>query len=173
MFFLCSMPNHVTIIPVMDVINGKLTAHAHDQTLSLAIKASLELGKKTLNRYYSLMDSLEVYRIAMGMWPMFLLASSSYTCQSVLHPCHKLAYFKMAGWEQKWIETARELVRDALERSYKQKDTRDQDEPTLDKPITGKKVHTNRLSLPCITQRFQSSAPPNMFDSLPLLSAPK
>jgi hypothetical protein len=63
------------VIPAMDFINDKLTAHAHDRTLSPAIKASLALGKKTLNRYYSLTDSSEVYRIAMGAWLMFLFAS--------------------------------------------------------------------------------------------------
>jgi hypothetical protein len=63
------------VIPAMDFINDKLIAHAHDQTLSLAIKASLTLGKKTLNHYYSLTDSSEVYRIAMGAWFMFLFAS--------------------------------------------------------------------------------------------------
>jgi hypothetical protein len=51
----------------MDFINDKLTAHAHNRTLSPAIKASLKLGKKTLNRYYSLTDSSKVYRVAMGM----------------------------------------------------------------------------------------------------------
>jgi hypothetical protein len=60
--------------------------------------------------------------------------------QLVLHPRHKLAYFKMAGWEQEWIETAKELVRDVFERSYKQEDAQDQKEPTPAKPITGKKV---------------------------------
>ena len=51
----------------MDFINDKITVHAHNWALSLAIKASLELGKKTLNQYYSLTDSSEVYCIAMGM----------------------------------------------------------------------------------------------------------
>ncbi|KAF8229873.1 hypothetical protein L208DRAFT_1284689, partial [Tricholoma matsutake] len=60
-----------------------LTAHTHDQTLSPDIKASLELGKRTLNWHYSLTDSSEVYCVAM-----------------VLHPCHKLSYFRMAGWEE-------------------------------------------------------------------------
>ncbi|KAF8234928.1 hypothetical protein L208DRAFT_1259426, partial [Tricholoma matsutake] len=50
-----------TVIPAMDFINNKLTAHAHDRILLPAIKASLELGKKTLNRYYSLTDLSEVY----------------------------------------------------------------------------------------------------------------
>lgn len=63
------------VIPAMDFINDKLTAHAHDRTLSLAIKASLTLGKKTLNRYYSLTDSSEVYHIAMGAWFTFLFVS--------------------------------------------------------------------------------------------------
>ena len=95
-------------------------------------------------------------------------------CQLVLHPRHKLSYFKMAGWEQEWIETAKELVRDAFELSYKQEDARDQDEPPVAKSITGTKVRTRWCEvIPCVTGRFQSSAPPNMFDSLPSLSAPK
>jgi hypothetical protein len=67
------------VIPAMDFINDKLTAHAHDQTLSPAIKASLELGKKTLNHYYSLTDSSEVYRIAMGIQSHALLGKHSHS----------------------------------------------------------------------------------------------
>ncbi|KAG0701873.1 hypothetical protein DFH29DRAFT_760631, partial [Suillus ampliporus] len=48
-----------------------------------------------------LTDSSEVYRIAM-----------------VLHPHHKLSYFKSAGWEDDWISTAEALVHDEFERSY-------------------------------------------------------
>ena len=29
----------------------------------------------------------------------------------MLHPCHKLQYFKNAGWEDEWIESAEEIVR--------------------------------------------------------------
>jgi hypothetical protein len=36
----------------------------------------------------------------------------------VLHPRHKLAYFKTALWEEEWIETAASLVREEFERSY-------------------------------------------------------
>jgi hypothetical protein len=36
----------------------------------------------------------------------------------VLHPYHKLDYFKSAGWEDMWIATARDMVRDVYERSY-------------------------------------------------------
>ena len=31
---------------------------------------------------------------------------------------HKLAYFKKAGWEPDWIETAHEIVRNEYNRSY-------------------------------------------------------
>jgi hypothetical protein len=68
LFFSCSTPNLTAIILAMDFINDKLTAHTHDQILSPAIKASLELGKKTLNQYYSLTDLSEVYCIPMGMY---------------------------------------------------------------------------------------------------------
>jgi hypothetical protein len=36
----------------------------------------------------------------------------------VLHPRHKLHYFRMAGWEDEWIETACTIVRDEFDRLY-------------------------------------------------------
>jgi hypothetical protein len=36
----------------------------------------------------------------------------------VLHPHHKLAYFKAQDWEDPWIETARNLVCEEFNRSY-------------------------------------------------------
>lgn len=45
---------------------------------------------------------------------------SSLTIQSlVMHPSHKLDYFKEAGWDNKWIEGVREIVEEEWERSYK------------------------------------------------------
>jgi predicted transcriptional regulator len=37
---------------------------------------------------------------------------------SVLHPRHKLQYFKNAGWTDEWIEVAKALIREEFERSY-------------------------------------------------------
>jgi DNA-dependent RNA polymerase auxiliary subunit epsilon len=37
---------------------------------------------------------------------------------TVLHPRHKLHYFKTAGWENTWIETARTIVREEFDRTY-------------------------------------------------------
>ncbi|KAF8232741.1 hypothetical protein L208DRAFT_1423064 [Tricholoma matsutake] len=102
-FFSHGTPNLATVIPAMDYINDHLIAHSKNCALSPTIKASLGLGKRTLNCYYSLTDSSEVYLIAM-----------------VLHPRHKLKYFEKANWEQDWIDTAWELVHEEFERSYKQ-----------------------------------------------------
>ena len=37
----------------------------------------------------------------------------------VLHPQHKLDYFRAAGWPSEWIETAEALARDKFDRTYK------------------------------------------------------
>jgi hypothetical protein len=36
----------------------------------------------------------------------------------VLHPRHKLTYFKTAGWEDEWISAAENIVRAEFNRSY-------------------------------------------------------
>ena len=41
---------------------------------------------------------------------------------SVLHPRYKLEYFKKAGWEPDWINTAEELVRTSFNKFYATKD---------------------------------------------------
>ena len=53
----------------MDHIDEHLATAAvgRNSKYSLAIKAVLAIGKKTLNRYYNKTDHSEVYRIAMGM----------------------------------------------------------------------------------------------------------
>ncbi|KAG2738578.1 hypothetical protein P692DRAFT_201673926, partial [Suillus brevipes Sb2] len=98
LFFSRSTPNLATVIPAMDLIDETLTTHSMNRQLLPSIRVAAGLAKKTLNRYYELTDSSEVYRIAM-----------------VLHPRHKLAYFKRANWEQQWIDTAETLVRNAYE----------------------------------------------------------
>jgi len=36
----------------------------------------------------------------------------------VLHSCHKLHYFKKAGWEDSWIEAARNIVHMEFDKTY-------------------------------------------------------
>ncbi|KAG1791478.1 hypothetical protein EV424DRAFT_1265938, partial [Suillus variegatus] len=44
--------------------------------------------------------------------------SHTYQISMVLHPQHKLLYFKAADWEDNWIQTAEQLVREEFECSY-------------------------------------------------------
>ena len=93
----------------MDHINEHLATAAINNDYPLAIKAALAIGKKTLNQYYDKTNHSEVFRIAMGMHFLTFLPFFSYLLL-VLHPCHKLQYFKNAGWQDEWIERAEEIV---------------------------------------------------------------
>ncbi|KAI9431030.1 hypothetical protein F5148DRAFT_957528, partial [Russula earlei] len=66
-----------------------------------AVCTAIEITKCTLNKYYLLTDTSEVYQIAM-----------------VLHPHHKLAYFEAASQDQVWIDTAKQLVQVEFELQY-------------------------------------------------------
>ena len=46
---------------------------------------------------------------------IFLFSQVVYT---VLHPRHKLYYFKKAGWEEAWIETSHDIVRAEFDQTY-------------------------------------------------------
>ena len=51
---------------------------------------------------------------------------------SVLHPRHKLEYFKKRDWEAAWIETANQIVRDEFDRSYSSLDVAGNGADTID-----------------------------------------
>lgn len=103
----------------MDHIDEHLATSATNRVYALAIKAALAIGKRTLNRYYNQTDHSNVFRIAMGMYFIILLIcySFSYTLV-VLHPRHKLEYFRNAGWEKDWVDKAEKIVRDEFDQSY-------------------------------------------------------
>jgi hypothetical protein len=72
----------------------------------------------------------------------------------VLHPQHKLKYFKCAGWEPQWIVAARDIIRTEFNRSYApQPESVEEDQ---DGDIEMSRNHTE-----------------NIFDNLPALSAPR
>jgi hypothetical protein len=56
----------------MDHIDEHLATAALSAEYPKAIKAALAIGKTTLNRYYNKTDHSEIYRIAMGMYSMFV-----------------------------------------------------------------------------------------------------
>ena len=120
MFFSQSKPNIDSVIPAMDYIDQQLSASSLNPRYSASIKASITLRKKTLNQYYNMTNHSEIYRIAMGKLLVIFHSHvvSHLDLIAVLHPHHKLDYFKKAGWEEEWIITAKEIVRDEFERSY-------------------------------------------------------
>ncbi|KIM52113.1 hypothetical protein SCLCIDRAFT_40861, partial [Scleroderma citrinum Foug A] len=122
------------VIPAMDYIDEVFTNSAlKKEVLHPAIRAAIGLGKRTLNHYYSLTDSSELYRIAM-----------------VLHPRHKLEYFKLAGWKPPWIATAHKLVNDRYDESYAA-------------------YHTSEDSDGQANIDMEDDEPANIFDKLPSL----
>ncbi|EPS96243.1 hypothetical protein FOMPIDRAFT_1086622, partial [Fomitopsis schrenkii] len=80
-YFSRLVPNLAAVIPVMDAFDEHLTTYSRDLKFLPSIRAAAGLAKKTLNRYYGRTDDSNAYRIAM-----------------VLHPRHKLQYFKDAKW---------------------------------------------------------------------------
>ncbi|TFY76146.1 hypothetical protein EWM64_g7868 [Hericium alpestre] len=137
-FFSRGTPNLATVIPAMDHIDFWLTTDACDSKYHLAIWASLNVAKCTLNCYYTMTDLSEVYRIAM-----------------VLHPRHKLTYFKNTKWEQDWIDMAREVVQDEYDHSYALREVEGDDRDDQEAAQEATEVTSG-----------------NIFDNLPSLAAP-
>ena len=66
MFFSRATPNLATVIPAIDHIDQEFRKFSRDKKYLTPVHVAVSLAKKTLNRYYSLTDSSDVYRIAMG-----------------------------------------------------------------------------------------------------------
>jgi hypothetical protein len=66
---------------------------------------------------------------------------------TVLHPQHKLKYFKNAGWEDEWIDAAEDIVRAEYERKYANRFTGDDDDENNERMTLLKKtkVHVHEL----------------------------
>ncbi|TFY76101.1 hypothetical protein EWM64_g7913 [Hericium alpestre] len=172
LFFSRGTPNLATVIPAMDHIDSSFTTDALAAKYSPAIRASLNIAKCTLNHYYTMTDLSEVYRIAM-----------------VLHPRHKLAYFKAARWEQDWIDTARNVVREEFDRSYASRevedDTEDENNSAEVEDSAQKPTHTNLFdNLPTVgalntedgrdeLDRYLSTDPEPVQDAIAWWSHPK
>jgi hypothetical protein len=103
----------------MDHIDRVLATNAIENRSGLAVQAALSIGKKTLNHYYSKTDLSKIYRIAMGKYYHLFTYLFAKLSLPVLHPRHKLDYFKKANWQQDWINVATAIVRDEYEHTYK------------------------------------------------------
>lgn len=116
----------------MDHIERHLASAAIDKKYDSSIQAAINIGKTLLNRYYSLTDHSELYHIAMGKF-LYVYFNNSiliYTMHTflVLHPSHKVDYFKMADWTDEWHETAAGIVRAEFECVYAGIDSEDSDD---------------------------------------------
>lgn len=56
----------------MDRIDNHLATAATKDTFLPCIKGALSIGKRLLNKYYSITDHSELYRIAMGTFLLFV-----------------------------------------------------------------------------------------------------
>jgi hypothetical protein len=75
--------NLTLVIPVMDQIDDDFTAimEQSERQWHPSIRAAVGLAKKTLNKYYSLTDSSEIYRIAISeCFVLYLHVLSNYFC---------------------------------------------------------------------------------------------
>ena len=70
----------------------------------------------------SIMVQLTILKSIRLQWGCLFFAIELFqlklTLSLVLHPRHKLNYFKKAKWDAEWIDAARQIVRDEFERSY-------------------------------------------------------
>jgi hypothetical protein len=118
LFFSRGTPNLATVIPAMDHIDKVLATSSDRHQYSLSICAALFIGKNTINRYYHKTDHSETYRIAMGTYYLYSHLFNFFIYSTVLHPRHKIAYFKAQGWEEAWIDTAYNIVCKEYDCSY-------------------------------------------------------
>ncbi|THH13347.1 hypothetical protein EUX98_g9738, partial [Antrodiella citrinella] len=102
-YFSSAAPNLAQVIPAMDLIDEHLNDNILNLNLHPAIQIALSMAKRLLNRYYSRTDVAPAYRIAM-----------------ILHPRHKLGYFKDLNWELEWIENAKLAVYNEFATHYQE-----------------------------------------------------
>ena len=96
----------------MDRIDA-LLSDVPAEPLSQSVKHALTFARKSINKYYSKTDLSNVYRITMGEYLDILLSFLLILFRiSVLHPQLKLKYFQQCHWDQDWIDTAEEIVRE-------------------------------------------------------------
>ena len=113
-------PCPAAVIPAMDCMHEKLTTAANSLTVMPALCAVLGIGKKLLNKYYSLMDHSDVYQISVGTSLLSFMRSSETQALDdlVLYPCYKLKYFKKQEWDSGWVKTAKNMVKEEFYCSY-------------------------------------------------------
>lgn len=105
-------------IPVIDILDRQLTTMINDITSPTIIRASAAKARAVLNKYYAKTDDSKMYRLCMSkLFDLPVLSSTDHFV--VLHPKFKITYFHKENWQQDWIDTARQLLRDEWDKYYK------------------------------------------------------
>lgn len=100
-FFSCATPYLAKVIPAMNHIDQHLATAACNNAYKPCIQATVTMGKKLLNKYYSYTYHSELYWIAMGGFPS-LVEYWFNVIFVVLHPSHKLTYFTKLDGTMRW-----------------------------------------------------------------------
>ena len=105
-FSRANRPNLPFVIIAMDELDRQLSTMSINNALEPAIRAATGLAKRTLNRYYSLTDQADAYRVSMGasLCPSlvhvvltFLTSSSSPAQTQILPVCRLVARLGSRG----------------------------------------------------------------------------
>ena len=130
----------------MDHLDQHLATSALDLSLPASIRATTTLGKCTLDKYYTMTNHSEMYRIAMGKfhylrtYPTLIYLTASPTSMPQ-------AWLLQDGQvDKEWIDAARQIVHDKFECTYKA--LPDADLPTRangEQGTSSKKVHYIQL----------------------------
>jgi len=176
LYFSCSTPNLAMVIPAMDYIDTTFTTGLlKKEQLDPAIRAAVGLAKRTLNRYYSLTDASELYRIAMGTYthPSAAPSPVDLVSPTVLHPRYKLEYFKQAGWTPEWVATAQNLVSNTFNTSYMTRRLPGDTSEDNSSDVEAVSLFNMSFELFQLTILMQdSTGTGNIFDDLPTLVKP-
>ncbi|KAF8606333.1 hypothetical protein BDV93DRAFT_437625, partial [Ceratobasidium sp. AG-I] len=93
------VPMMADVIVHYDGLNCEYSEMCLDTQLPLWIRQAANRRRQVLNKYYKKTNESELYRLAM-----------------LLHPSMRIHYFKAAGWEKDWIDTAVEIAEKLLVR---------------------------------------------------------
>ena len=73
--FSTDTPCIANVIPAVGRMHTNLVAACENENYSSSIHATLKIGLKLLNKYYSITDNSEVYQIAMGKSSMICIST--------------------------------------------------------------------------------------------------
>ena len=93
---------------------------------------------------------------------------------AVLHPRHKLAYFKNAGWEDEWIKTAEHIIRKEYECSYACRGNAEDGDAMGDEGVANivRHYHDINIKLSHSACTLQQETSLNIFNNITALAKP-